>query len=427
MKRMDLRRKEDWLLFYSWVEDTRMSDDAEKDNVAAILQDVRCRGNAALVEYTLRWDKADISAGIEVPQKEMSDALERMSPEWVDTLKQSMANIQAHHEMQKLSSFMAVDDGRMVGRKITPMSRVGVYAPGGRAFYPSSVLMDVIPAKVAGVKEIILCTPPNSDGRVPDATLAAACMVGVDRVFRVGGAQAVAAMAYGTASIPQVDKIVGPGNIFVAMAKRELFGRVGIDSIAGPSDILVVADDTARLRWVAADLLSQAEHDPMAQPVLVTTSETLYNAIEQEINLQLSVLPKVDTALASVNNRGLAVLVNDLYEALEVANYVAPEHLELCVDEPMNWLGRVQSAGAVFLGHYTPEPVGDYWAGPNHVLPTGGTARFFSALGVEDFVKRISVVYYSEDDLRNAAGDIARFARSEELEAHARAVEVRQE
>ena len=397
-----------------------------REAVEEIIGQVRQRGDDALLEYTQRFDGAALTPEtLRVSEEEIDAAWRAMAPRWPESPRRAMESIRRFHQRQVRQTFMDVGEGVMVGSRVIPLARVGVYAPGGRAVYPSSVLMDVIPAQVAGVKEILLCTPPGRDGRVPAVTLAAARELGITQVYRVGGAQAVAAMALGTASIPRVDKIVGPGNIYVALAKRALFGYVGIDMVAGPSEVLVVADDAARPDYVAADLLSQAEHDPLAAAVLVTPSTALLQAVAEELERQLDTLPKAEIARASLSSYGALIHVSDMEEALEIANEIAPEHLELAVAEPLAWLGKVRNAGAVFLGHYAPEPLGDYFAGPNHVLPTSGTARFSSPLSVEDFVKHSSVIYYTREALEKVYEDVGILADSEDLGAHARSIRIR--
>ena len=398
----------------------------ERDRVREIIEAVRGRGDEALLEYEARFDRVDLTAGtLEVTEEEIQAAYRQVGDHWLACLRQAIASIRDFHERQKKQSWMHAEPGKVVGSRVTPMKRVGVYAPGGRALYPSTVLMDVLPAKVAGVREIILCTPPQPDGQAPAVTLVAAREVGVDRIFKAGGAQAVAAMALGTDTIPRVDKIVGPGNIYVTLAKRELYGYVGIDMVAGPSEVLVVADESATPRYVAADLLSQAEHDPLAAAILVTPSAALLTAVREELEKQCAALPKREIAEHSLSHFGALIRVADLAQALEIANTIAPEHLELSVAEPFAWLGAVENAGAVFLGHYAPEPLGDYYAGPNHVLPTSGTARFFSPLSVDDFVKRSSVIFYSREELEKVYQTVAALADSEELAAHARSVRIR--
>ena len=403
---------------------------AEKDVEAvvdAIIADVRARGDDALRDYARKFDGAELDR-LEVSQQELDEALAAADPDFLETLRQAAANIEAFHRRQLHDNFvMTEQDGVVLGQKYTPVERAGVYVPGGTAAYPSTVLMDVIPARVAGVPEIVMVTPAGKDGRVNPAILAAAAVAGVTRIFKTGGAQAVAALAYGTESVPAVDKIVGPGNVYVATAKRKVYGRVGIDMIAGPSEILVLADGGCNPAWVAADLLSQAEHDRLASPVLVTDSEALALAVQAEVEAQLDALPRRDIARASVETGGKIILCGSLDQAVDVCNIIAPEHLELCVEDPFALLGRIKNAGSIFLGRNVPEALGDYFAGPNHTLPTSGTARFSSPLGVDDFVKRSSFIYYTREALGRVKDRIAGFAEAEGLHAHARSVTIRYE
>ena len=393
--------------------------------VAEILEDVRVRGDAALFDYCEKYDHVALTA-LEVTQAEKDRAMEAVDGAFLDILREAAANIHAFHSQQVRSSFILTDrPGVVMGQKIIPIEKVGLYVPGGTAAYPSTVLMDAIPAKIAGCREIVIVTPPGRDGTVPAAILAAAQIAGVDRVFKVGGAQAVAALAYGTETLPKVDKIVGPGNTFVAEAKKQVFSTVAIDMIAGPSEILVIADGTCSPRVVAADMLSQAEHDKLASAVLVTDSEPLAQAVAEEIEAQLARLPREEIARASVENNGKIIVTPDLAAAIDVANQLAPEHLELCVDQPFDYLDRITNAGSIFLGKNCPEALGDYLAGPNHTLPTSGTARFSSPLSVDDFVKKSQYTYFTRDALAQVAGSVARFARQEGLEAHARSATVR--
>jgi len=393
--------------------------------VDEILASVRQNGDAALREYARRFDGAELT-GLTLAQSEIDAAAERLDPNFLETLKEAAANIRAFHEKQVHDNFVLTrPDGAVMGQRYTPIEKVGVCVPGTPTAFPSTVLMDVIPAKIAGVREIVMVTPPDRDGNVSDAALAAASLAGVTTVVKAGGAQAVAALAYGTESVPRVDKIVGPGGIFVATAKRKVFGLVDIDMIAGPSEILVLADEKCEAKWVAADLLSQAEHDKLASAVLVTDSPALARAVQAELELQLSDLPRREIARASIDNNGKIFVTDDLEEAVEAANLLAPEHLELCVDDPFALLGKIKNAGSIFLGRHVPEALGDYFAGPNHTLPTGGTARFSSPLGVDDFVKRSSFLYYPPEALSAAAPRIADFAEREGLHAHARSVLVR--
>ena len=393
--------------------------------VRAIIADVAERGDAALLDYARRFDGAELQA-LEVSREEIDQAYSRVDPALIRVLERAAENIRAFHIHQLPRGFqLDRADGSVLGVKVTAIERVGLCVPGRTAAYPSTVLMTAIPAKIAGCRELVMISPPGPDGKQPDAILAAAKLAGVDRIFRTGGAQGVAALAYGTGSVPRVDKIVGPGSAYVAEAKRQVFGRVDIDMIAGPSEILVVADGTNDPAVVAADLLSQAEHDVLASAVLVTDSEALARAVSAEVDRQLALLPREDIARASVETNGKIIVTDDLAGAVQAANALAPEHLELCVDDPMPLLELVQNAGSVFLGKYTPEALGDYLAGPNHTLPTCGAARFSSPLGVEDFVKRTQYTRFTRDALAAVSGDIALFARSEGLEAHARSALVR--
>ncbi len=397
-------------------------------SVRSILNDVRQKGDQALLDYTMRFDGADLeNKGLFVPEEEIQAAYDKVDPDFLPVLRKSLQNIVSFHEKQKEKTWIDFEPGAALGQLIRPLNSVGVYVPGGSAPLSSSVLMCALPAKVAGVKRIVMATPPGRDGSVNPYTLVAAAECGIREVLRVGGAQAVGALAFGTQSVQKVDKIVGPGNIYVANAKREVYGHVGIDMVAGPSEVLVVADDSARPRYVAADLLSQAEHDRLAAAILVTDSRALAEEVQAELEKQLSGLPRKDIAGQSLTSYGTVLLCEDLDHCLQTANAVAPEHLELCVRDPFACLDRVENAGACFLGHYSPEPLGDYFAGPNHVLPTSGTARFFSPLSVQDFIKRSSVIYYSRDRLLDVSRDIGRFARAEELEAHARSALIRLE
>ena len=399
------------------------ADAAAQQVVQEIIAAIRLEGDAAVLRYTARFDSVILTPEtMRVTQEEIDQAYAQTDPALLDTLRRSAANIRAFHEKQLERSWMDVQPGRTVGQMVRPLARVGVYVPGGRAAYPSSVLMNVLPAQVAGVPEIIMVTPPDRDGNVYPLTLVAAREAGCTAVYKVGGAQAVAALAFGTATIPRVDKITGPGNVYVAQAKRAVFGYVGIDMVAGPSEVLVVADATANPAWVAADMLSQAEHDPLAAAVLVTDSAPLAQAVCQELETQTAQLSRSAIAAESLENYGTVVVTNTLQDACALANQIAPEHLELAVAEPFAWLPFIENAGAVFLGHWTPEPVGDYYAGPNHVLPTGGTARFSSPLGVYDFQKRTSLLYYQKEGLQAAAMDVRTFAQAEGLTAHAAAV-----
>lgn len=395
--------------------------------VSAILERVKNEGDAALFDYTRQFDKVDITAGtIRVTDEEVARAYEQVDVQLLEIIRKAKANIETYHAKQRQYSwFDSRPDGSILGQKVTPLERVGVYVPGGKAVYPSSVLMNVMPAKVAGVDEIIMTTPPGKDGSVYPVTLVAAKEAGVDTVYKVGGAQAVAALAYGTESIPKVDKIVGPGNIYVALAKKAVYGHVSIDSIAGPSEILVLADETANPRYVAADLLSQAEHDEMASAILVTTSGKLAEEVEKEIGKFTAVLSRQAIIQKSLDNYGYILLADTMQDAIDAANDIASEHLEIVTRDPFEVMTKIRNAGAIFLGEYSSEPLGDYFAGPNHVLPTNGTAKFFSALSVDDFIKKSSIISYSREALEPVHEDIIRFAQSEQLTAHANSIQVR--
>ena len=392
-----------------------------------ILLNVRTNKDEALFKYTKDFDKADINASnIVVTKEEIEEAYTKVDPALVDVIRKSLKNIKEYHEKQKRYSwFDSKPDGTILGQKVTPLARAGVYVPGGKAAYPSSVLMNVVPAKVAGVEQIIMCTPPDHEGKVYPTTLVAANEAGVDVVYKAGGAQAIAAMAYGTESIPKVDKICGPGNIYVALAKKAVFGYVSIDSVAGPSEILVIADETANPRYVAADLLSQAEHDEMASAILITTSSELANKVSAEIDGFLKELSRSEIISKSLDNYGYILLVDNINEAVSVANDIASEHLEIVTKDPFNVMTKIKNAGAIFLGEYSSEPLGDYFAGPNHVLPTNGTAKFFSALSVDDFIKKSSIISYSREALEAIHNDIENFASAEHLTAHANSIKVR--
>ena len=404
--------------------DIRAEADVESV-VDAIIADVRARGDEALRDYAKKFDRAELG-DLLVSQAEIEEAFAAVGEDFIQTLRMAAANIRHFHEHQVHKDFVVTDTpGVLLGQKYTPIERAGVYVPGGTAAYPSTVLMDVIPAKVAGVKEIVMTTPAGPDGKVNPNILAAAAVAGIDRIVKTGGAQAVAALAYGTESVPAVDKIVGPGNIYVATAKRKVFGKVGIDMIAGPCEILVLADGGANPAWVAADLLSQAEHDKLATPVLVTDSEALAEAVQAELERQIPLLPRAAIARESVDTNGKIVVTDDLAKAIEAANLIAPEHLEICTEDPFAVLGSIKNAGSIFLGRNVPEALGDYFAGPNHTLPTSGTARFSSPLGVDDFVKKSSFIYYTKDALGAVQGRIADFAEREGLHAHAKSVTIR--
>ncbi len=395
--------------------------------VTDIIADVRSRGDAALFDYCRRFDKAELTS-LAVTQEELDEAIAAVEPKFLEILEKAARNIRAFHEKQLRQGFESKSpDGIITGQKITPIEKVGVYVPGGTASYPSTVLMDTIPAVIAGCSRIVMVSPPNQEGKIAPVILAAAKIAGVTEVYKLGGAQAVAALAYGTESVPQVDKIVGPGNAFVAEAKRQVFGQVSIDMIAGPSEILVVADGRSNPSHVAADLLSQAEHDKMASAVLVTDSEQLALAVSAELERQIPLLPRAEIARTSIDNNGKIIVAEDLTAVIDVANRIAPEHLELMVDEPFTYLDGIRNAGSIFMGRSCPEALGDYYAGPNHTLPTSGTARFSSGLNVDDFVKKSQYVYCTEEILKNIGEDIAFFARKEGLEAHARSVLIRTE
>ena len=392
-----------------------------------ILSNVKTEGDKALFQYTKDFDKADInSSNVVVTQEEIDEAYNLVDKNLLNVIRKALVNIRSFHEKQKQYSwFDSKPDGTMLGQKVTALSRVGVYVPGGKAAYPSSVLMNVIPAKVAGVEEIIMCTPPGKDGKVYPTTLVAAKEAGVDVIYKVGGAQAVGAMAYGTESIPKVDKIVGPGNIYVALAKKAVFGYVSIDSVAGPSEIMVLADETANPRFVAADLLSQAEHYEMASAILVTTSEELAGQVSKEVDGFVAVLSRKDIIQKSLDTYGYILIASSMEEAIDVVNEIASEHLEIVTKNPFDTMTRVKNAGAIFLGEYSSEPLGDYFAGPNHVLPTNGTAKFFSPLSVDDFIKKSSIISYSKEALDSIHNDIENFANAEHLTAHANSIHVR--
>ena len=394
--------------------------------VAEIIADVRARGDEALCDYARRFDRVDLTPDqLRVTPEEIRAAYEQVDEALVATLRKSRDNIVAFHEKQLEKSWIDFQPGSALGQLVRPVASAGVYVPGGTAPLSSSVLMNALPARVAGVERIAMCTPPQPDGSVSPVMLVAADLCGITEIYKVGGAQAIAALAFGTGSIRPVDKIVGPGNIYVANAKRAVYGYVGIDMVAGPSEVLIIADETANPRFVAADLLSQAEHDRIAASILITTSEDLARAVQEELPRQLEALPRRDIARQSLETNGAILLVPDLDAAFEMANRIAPEHLELSIADAFSHLDKVKTAGACFVGHYSPEPLGDYFAGPNHVLPTSGTARFFSPLTVQDFLKRTSVIYYSREKLQESYRDIQRFALAEELGAHARSATIR--
>lgn len=395
-----------------------------EESVRQIVADVMTGGDAAVKKYTRKFDGVSVD-DLAVSGDEIDEAFASVSPRFLEVVKKSAENIAEFHSKQKKSGFEINRDGVTLGQKYTAVEKAGLYVPGGTASYPSTVLMNAVPAKIAGVGEIIMCTPPSKNGKVRAEILAAAKIAGVDRIYKCGGAQAIAAMAYGTESIPKVYKIVGPGNIFVALAKKLVFGTVSIDMIAGPSEILVVADGKADARHVAADMLSQAEHDKLASAVLVTDSAALAKDVAAEIDRQLETLPRREIASASIENNGKIIVTDSIERAVEVANAIAPEHLEMCVKNPRAWLDKIKNAGSVFLGGYTPEALGDYYAGPNHTLPTGGSAKFSSPLSVDDFVKKTQYIMYSAEALEKAAADVEYFAESEGLDGHARSVKIR--
>ena len=395
--------------------------------VADILANVKEKGDEALFSYTKEFDKVEVTPEtIRVTEAEIEEAYKAVDASLLEVIRKALVNIRSYHEKQRQNSwFTSTENGTMLGQKVTPLNRVGVYVPGGKAVYPSSVLMNIVPAKVAGVPHIVMTTPPGKDGKVNPSTLVAAKEAGADEIYKVGGAQAIGALAYGTASIPKVDKIVGPGNIFVALAKKAVYGHVSIDSIAGPSEILVLADETANAHYVAADLLSQAEHDEMASAILITTSTELAQNVEKEIEGYLKVLSRKEIIEKSLENFGYILIAEDMDEAIEAANEIASEHMEIVTKNAFEVMMKVRNAGAIFIGEYSSEPLGDYFAGPNHVLPTNGTAKFFSALSVDDFIKKSSIVYYSRSALQEIHKDIIQFASSEQLTAHANPIAVR--
>lgn len=397
------------------------------DIVSDIIANVRKNGDKALFEYCEKFDKAQLTA-LQVTPDEIEEAVASVDPAFIEILNKAADNIRKFHSRQVRNSFIINDeDGIVMGQKIIPVDRAGLYVPGGTAAYPSTVLMDSIPAKIAGVKELVMVTPPNAQGKVNPVILAAAKVAGVDKIFKVGGAQAVAALAYGTESIPRVDKIVGPGNAFVAEAKRQVFGQVSIDMIAGPSEILIIADAASNPRHLAADLLSQAEHDKLASAVLVTDSFDLATAVQAELEVQIPQLERADIARASIDNNGKIIVADNLKEVIQISNEIAPEHLELCVDNPFDYLDSIRHAGSIFMGRNCPEALGDYFAGPNHTLPTSGMARFSSPLSVDDFIKKTQYTYYTRDALARVAKDVATFATAEGLTAHARSAVIRTE
>ncbi len=398
-----------------------------EDVVAEIIDNVRKNGDKALFEYCSKFDKAELTS-LAVTKEEIDEAFASVEPEFIAILEKAAKNIRKFHEKQKRNSFIINDErGIVMGQKIIPVDKAGLYVPGGTAAYPSTVLMDSIPAKIAGVKEVVMVTPPNREGKVNPVILAAARVAGVDRIYKVGGAQAIAALAYGTESIPKVDKIVGPGNAFVAEAKKQVFGKVSIDMIAGPSEILIVADGKTDPAFAAADLLSQAEHDKMASAVLVTDSEELAFKVSEELEKQIPLLERAEIARASIDNNGKIIVSDDLMQAIDIANEIAPEHLELCVDCPFDYLDSIRHAGSVFMGRNCPEALGDYLAGPNHTLPTSGSAKFSSPLSVDDFIKKTQYTYFTSEALADVAYDVAYFAKKEGLTAHAKSAVIRTE
>ena len=394
--------------------------------VNAIIEEVRNNRDQAVFNYTKQFDGADINAGnILVTEEEIAEAYEQVDTTLLAVIRKSLVNIKKYHEKQVQNSWFTTEDGIILGQKVTALATVGVYVPGGKAVYPSSVLMNVLPAKVAGVDRIVMCTPPSKDGKVYPSTLVAAKEAGVDEIYKVGGAQAIAAMAFGTESVPKVDKIVGPGNIYVALAKKAVFGYVSIDSIAGPSEILVLADETANPRYVAADLLSQAEHDEMASAILITTSQKLAEEVSAEIDQFVAELSRKEIIQKSLDNYGYILVADNMEEAIDTVNAIASEHMEIVTADPFHVMTKIRNAGAIFIGEYSSEPLGDYFAGPNHVLPTNGTAKFFSALSVDDFIKKSSIISYSREALEKVHKDIEQFAECEKLTAHANSIRVR--
>ena len=394
--------------------------------VNAIIEEVRNNRDQAVFNYTKQFDGADINAGnILVTEEEIAEAYEQVDTTLLAVIRKSLVNIKKYHEKQVQNSWFTTEDGIILGQKVTALATVGVYVPGGKAVYPSSVLMNVLPAKVAGVDRIVMCTPPGKDGKVYPSTLVAAKEAGVDEIYKVGGAQAIAAMAFGTESVPKVDKIVGPGNIYVALAKKAVFGYVSIDSIAGPSEILVLADETANPRYVAADLLSQAEHDEMASAILITTSQKLAEEVSAEIDQFVAELSRKEIIQKSLDNYGYILVADNMEEAIDTVNAIASEHMEIVTADPFHVMTKIRNAGAIFIGEYSSEPLGDYFAGPNHVLPTNGTAKFFSALSVDDFIKKSSIISYSREALEKVHKDIEQFAECEKLTAHSNSIRVR--
>ncbi len=397
-----------------------------ESSVNEIINNVRVNRDKAIFDYTKKFDKADIDASnIRVTKEEIQEAYDKVDEKLLAVIRKSLVNIKKYHEKQLQNSWFTSEDGIILGQKVTALEKAGVYVPGGKAVYPSSVLMNVLPAKVAGVDKIVMCTPPGADGKVYPSTLVAANEAGVDEIYKVGGAQAIAAMAFGTESVPKVDKIVGPGNIFVALAKKAVFGYVSIDSIAGPSEILVLADETANPRYVAADLLSQAEHDEMASAILITTSKELAGKVSDEVEGFVKVLSRKEIIQKSLDNYGYILVADNMDDAIDAVNEIASEHMEIVTKDPFTVMTRIRNAGAIFIGEYSSEPLGDYFAGPNHVLPTNGTAKFFSALSVDDFIKKSSIISYSREALEKVHTDIEQFAQCEQLTAHANSIKVR--
>lgn len=427
IKAIDLRKSQDNDLYEKLLSRNNMDIGEIQKRVEEMVNNVRKNGDKAVFEYTKRFDGVELSGdSIMVSESEIEEAYKKVDGELLKVIQRAKASIKSFHSNQKDKSWFAPNsEGVILGQMISPLSIVGVYVPGGTAPLPSSVLMNVVPAKVAGVERIIMATPPGKDGKINPAILVAAKEAGVDKTYKMGGAQAIAAMAFGTETIPKVDKVTGPGNIYVATAKRMVYGFCDIDMIAGPSEILVVADGTANAGYVAADLLSQAEHDVMASSILITTSEELALNVQEELKTQTERLSRKDIINKSLEDYGAVILVESLDHAVEIANRIAPEHLELCVKEPFNLIGAIKNAGAIFLGNFSPEPLGDYFAGPNHVLPTSGTARFFSPLSVSDFIKKTSLISYTEKALYKVKDDVIRFAEAEGLTAHANAIRVR--
>lgn len=397
-----------------------------ESSVNEIINNVRENRDKAIFDYTKKFDKADIDASnIRVTKEEIQEAYDKVDEKLLAVIRKSLVNIKKYHEKQLQNSWFTSEDGIILGQKVTALEKAGVYVPGGKAVYPSSVLMNVLPAKVAGVDKIVMCTPPGADGKVYPSTLVAANEAGVDEIYKVGGAQAIAAMAFGTESVPKVDKIVGPGNIFVALAKKAVFGYVSIDSIAGPSEILVLADETANTRYVVADLLSQAEHDEMASAILITTSKELAEKVSDEVEGFVKVLSRKEIIQKSLDNYGYILVADNMDDAIDAVNEIASEHMEIVTKDPFTVMTRIRNAGAIFIGEYSSEPLGDYFAGPNHVLPTNGTAKFFSALSVDDFIKKSSIISYSREALEKVHTDIEQFAQCEQLTAHANSIKVR--